>query len=77
MALQLAFLKDRGHPTAVYETASTRLFLHGRTEVIRSLSKESVAFVEAMVHNLGSVCFHSPCSARSLTAHRPHNNEDC
>ena len=67
MALQLAFLKDRGHRTAVYETASTRLFLHGRTEVIRSLSKESVAFVEAMAHDRGSVRLHSPCFARSLT----------
>ncbi len=67
MALQLAFLKDRGHPTAVYETASTRLFLHGRTEVIRSLSKESVAFIEAMAHGRGSVCLHFPCSVRFLS----------
>lgn len=66
MALQLAFLNDRGHPTAVYETASTRLFLHGRTEVIRSLSQESVAFVEAMVHDRGSVCLHFPYPVRSL-----------
>ena len=66
MALQLAFLKDRGHPTAVYETASTRLFLHGRTEVIRSLSKESVSFIEAMAHDGGSVCLQFPRFVCSL-----------
>ncbi|KAG8812924.1 hypothetical protein FRC19_002802 [Serendipita sp. 401] len=48
MALQLAWLKDQKKPTAIYETASTRIFLHGRTEVIRSFSKESLAFVRAM-----------------------------
>lgn len=48
MALQLAWLKDQGKFTAVYETASTRLFLHGRTEVIRSFSRESLLFVQAM-----------------------------
>ncbi|KAG8822644.1 hypothetical protein FRC17_009501, partial [Serendipita sp. 399] len=48
MALQLAWMKDQRKPTAVYETASTRMFLHGRTEVIRSFSKESLAFIRAM-----------------------------
>jgi Choline/Carnitine o-acyltransferase len=48
MALQLAWNLDQGKPTAIYETASTRLYLHGRTEVIRSLSAESVRWVQAM-----------------------------
>lgn len=50
MALQLAWYKNQGKFSAVYETASTRLFLHGRTEVIRSLSRESLLFVQAMNH---------------------------
>ncbi|KAK4058251.1 hypothetical protein OIO90_000408 [Microbotryomycetes sp. JL221] len=48
MALQLAFHKDQGAPVATYETASTRLFKHGRTDVIRSLSEPSWQFVQAM-----------------------------
>ncbi|KAG9007905.1 hypothetical protein FRB94_013852 [Tulasnella sp. JGI-2019a] len=48
MALQLAWYKDQGYMTATYETASTRLFKHGRTEVIRTLSGPSRAFVRAM-----------------------------
>ncbi|KAF8311691.1 carnitine acetyltransferase [Clavulina sp. PMI_390] len=48
MALQLAWYKATGAFTATYETASTRLFLHGRTETIRTLSTASIAFVEGM-----------------------------
>lgn len=48
MALQLAFHKDQGHPTATYETASTRLFRRGRTDVIRTLSEDSWEWVQAM-----------------------------
>ncbi|EPQ54332.1 acyltransferase ChoActase/COT/CPT [Gloeophyllum trabeum ATCC 11539] len=49
MALQLAWYRTRHCFTAVYETALTRLFLHGRTETIRSLTTESRAFVLAML----------------------------
>lgn len=48
MALQLAWYRTRGTVTATYETALTRLFHHGRTETIRSLSSDSQAFVLAM-----------------------------
>ena len=46
--LQLAWWRDQGCVTATYETASTRAFKHGRTDVIRSLSPESAEFVKAM-----------------------------
>lgn len=47
MALQLAFGMDQGgRVPPTYETASTRTFLHGRTECIRSQSKWSKAFVD-------------------------------
>jgi len=36
-----------GNITPVYETASTRKYLHGRTETCRSLSSESAVFVES------------------------------
>lgn len=48
MAIQLAHFKMHGRVPAVYETAHTRLFYHGRTETIRSLSNESLAFVKTM-----------------------------
>lgn len=48
MALQLAYHKTHNVSVATYETASTRLFLHGRTEVIRTLSEDSWRWVRAM-----------------------------
>lgn len=48
MALQLAYHKSHNAPVATYETASTRAFLHGRTDVIRTLSEESWQWVKAM-----------------------------
>lgn len=51
MALQLAYARLTGRQTATYETASTRLYKHGRTDVIRSFSRESYEFVSAIVQN--------------------------
>jgi len=39
-AMQLAFFKLWGKPTAIYETAMTRKFFRGRTETGRSLTNE-------------------------------------
>ena len=47
MALQLAYYRDQKSLELTYESAMTRLFLDGRTETIRSLSKQSKAFVLA------------------------------
>lgn len=49
MALQLAFYKHFGRQGPTYEPATTRAFLHGRTETIRSVTKEAVTFVKTMV----------------------------
>lgn len=48
MAIQLAHYKMHKHVPAIYETAHSRLFYHGRTETIRSLSNKSLAFVKTM-----------------------------
>ncbi|TMW62458.1 hypothetical protein Poli38472_005076 [Pythium oligandrum] len=48
LAIQLAHYKMHKRVPAVYETAHTRLFYHGRTETIRSLSNDSLAFVKTM-----------------------------
>ena len=46
---QLAFHKMFGRPGVTYESAQTRKYQLGRTEVIRSASKQSKAWVRAMV----------------------------
>ena len=44
MAIQLSYIRLHGKPAPTYETASTRQFLKGRTETLRSCTKELVAF---------------------------------
>lgn len=48
MVIQLAYYKLAGRPCGTYESCQTRKYLLGRTEVIRSASSESKAFVEAV-----------------------------
>jgi carnitine O-acetyltransferase len=47
---QLAFHKMFGRPGVTYESAQTRKFQRGRTEVIRSASNESKRWAEAMLN---------------------------
>ncbi|RDX49945.1 acyltransferase ChoActase/COT/CPT [Lentinus brumalis] len=49
MVKQLAFHKMFNRPGVCYESAQTRKYQLGRTEVIRSASKESKAWAEAML----------------------------
>lgn len=49
MAMQLAYRRMHGKGTPTYETASTRLFHHGRTETIRTFSEDSQRWVETVV----------------------------
>lgn len=48
IAIQYAFYRLHRTPGAHYESAALRLYVHGRTETIRSCSNESVAFAKAM-----------------------------
>lgn len=43
LALQTAYTGLHGTPPTVYESSSTHMFIHGRTETIRSLTSESAA----------------------------------
>ncbi|WPH01091.1 Hypothetical protein R9X50_00392600 [Acrodontium crateriforme] len=45
MAFQAAYYGMYGRIESVYEPAMTKMFFHGRTEAIRSVSQESVNFV--------------------------------
>lgn len=47
MVFQLAYYRHYGQPCPTYESASTRKFLTGRTETVRSCTEESVAFTKA------------------------------
>lgn len=55
MAIQLSFYKLHQSPGATYESAATRVFKEGRTEVIRSCSMESMDFVKVMTKNDASI----------------------
>ncbi|KAM4825370.1 palmitoyl thioesterase CPT1C isoform 1-T2 [Thomomys bottae] len=48
VVLQLAYFRDRGRFCLTYESAMTRLFLEGRTETVRSCTREACNFVKAM-----------------------------
>lgn len=48
MAIQLAYYSMFGECRPTYEPAHTRRFLRGRTETIRSVSKDSLAWVKSM-----------------------------
>jgi len=54
IAIQLAFYRLQKEPGAHYESGGTRQFIHGRTEVIRSCSIESVDFAKAVVSSTGT-----------------------
>ncbi|XP_049280996.1 carnitine O-acetyltransferase-like [Anopheles funestus] len=49
MAIQYAFYRLHHTPGAHYESAQNRMYVHGRTETIRSCSVESIAFARAML----------------------------
>ena len=56
MALQLAYYKDSGGKFCLtYEASMTRLYLEGRTETVRPVTMESIAFVRAMCDPNSSV----------------------
>jgi len=48
MALQLGYYRYKGRFRATYESAQVRKFVAGRTEVVRSCSSESAAWVLSM-----------------------------
>lgn len=55
MALQLAWYKTRGEFTATYETVLTRMFKNGRTETLRTLTRDAREWVLSMVDPKASV----------------------
>lgn len=54
LAMQLAHRRARGFTGATYESVSTRTFHQGRTEAMRVVSPEVLAFVDALANDLCS-----------------------
>lgn len=83
MAMQLAYRRMHGQGCPTYETASTRLFLHGRTDVIRTYSEDSQKWVEAMIAggDSGSSAFVQEAKklydllAKAIAAHNTYTRE--
>ncbi|CAG0889904.1 unnamed protein product [Cyprideis torosa] len=75
MALQLAFFKIHAEPGAAYESASTRRYVGGRTETIRSCSPESVLFCQAMEAKSGSDKEKFESLKRAVNAHKEYVSE--
>uniref|UniRef100_A0A182F6G1 Choline O-acetyltransferase n=1 Tax=Anopheles albimanus TaxID=7167 RepID=A0A182F6G1_ANOAL len=53
LALQLAYYKLYGHLVSTYESASTRRFMLGRVDCIRSASQEALEWAKAMCQGEG------------------------
>lgn len=53
--------QDRGKFCLTYEASMTRMFREGRTETVRSCTRESTAFVQAMVEGRRVVSAPRPC----------------
>mmetsp|Transcript_7908 Transcript_7908/g.18152 ORF Transcript_7908/g.18152 Transcript_7908/m.18152 type:complete len:647 (+) Transcript_7908:477-2417(+) len=70
LAMQLAFFRVHGRFGPTYEAASTRSFLHGRTETIRSCSPEAAAFVRSMCDGSASGDKKRDALALAAAAHR-------
>ncbi|KAJ1307883.1 hypothetical protein OPQ81_001963 [Rhizoctonia solani] len=75
LALQLAWYKQQGSFTATYETASTRLFKHGRTDVIRTYSTDTRDFVKTMTDPVASVDAKLAALQRAATSHNTYTRD--
>ncbi|KAI0051392.1 acyltransferase ChoActase/COT/CPT [Auriscalpium vulgare] len=66
---QLAWHKFKGRPGVTYESAQTRKYQQGRTEVIRAASNESKAWVDAMVDPKASNTQRAVLFRRAIARH--------
>ncbi|XP_075067972.1 peroxisomal carnitine O-octanoyltransferase isoform X1 [Mixophyes fleayi] len=70
LALQLAYYKLHGRPGCCYETATTRMFYHSRTETMRPCTMEAVTWCRAMLDPISS---HAQRQELMLKAFAKHN----
>lgn len=70
MAIQLAFYRIHGQIAATYESASTRKFINGRTETIRSASVEALDFCKLMVDKSAPAHVKAAAMRTAIDAHK-------
>ncbi|XP_035223735.1 carnitine O-acetyltransferase-like isoform X2 [Stegodyphus dumicola] len=70
MAIQLAFYKIHNQIAATYESASSRKFLHGRTETIRSASMEALDYCKIMTDKSSPVHTKAAALRSAVDAHK-------
>lgn len=70
MAMQYAFYRIHKVPGAHYESGSTRMFIGGRTETIRSCSVESINFAKAMMDSSASDQSKANALRTAIQAHK-------
>jgi carnitine O-acetyltransferase len=69
MSIQLAYFKLFGENRPTYESAQTKKYAWGRTEVCRTLSQESEAFCRAMVNPDVSAAKKAELCRAAISAH--------
>lgn len=74
VSLQLTFYRLHGHTPSTYESASTRMFLLGRTECIRSQSMESDAFCREYVKGKLNLAETEVLLRNAVDAHKEYAN---
>ncbi|CAG8538451.1 3338_t:CDS:2 [Ambispora leptoticha] len=75
MIIQLAYYKTYGLSRATYESAQTRKFQHGRTEVCRTVSNDSVKWVKAMEDPHVSIEEKANLGRKAIEAHVKYMSE--
>ncbi|RKP35238.1 acyltransferase ChoActase/COT/CPT [Dimargaris cristalligena] len=75
MLMQLAYYKMYGVCNATYESVQTRKFAQGRTEVCRSVSNESVAWVHAMASSSTPAAQRLELARVAINAHSAYMKE--
>ncbi|KAL5484736.1 hypothetical protein EMCRGX_G021281 [Ephydatia muelleri] len=74
-AIQLAYYKLHGKPTAMYETGATRWFKYGRTDTIRSTTNASFSFVKTMCDPIASAQQKVQALQQAVHAHTEYTND--
>ncbi|XP_075171733.1 peroxisomal carnitine O-octanoyltransferase isoform X2 [Anomaloglossus baeobatrachus] len=75
LSLQLAFYKLHGRPGCCYETATTRMFYHGRTETMRPCTVEAVSWCRAMLDPASTRAHRQELMLKAFAKHNKMMNE--
>jgi carnitine O-acetyltransferase len=75
MAFQLAYYKLHHRPASTYESSMVKRFYHGRTECLRSVTRESLAFTKKFVSPQATGAEKADALRRAIEAHVKRSNE--